>query len=225
MILYLSIWSGMRSGAMGDPQKAMTDVHRCMEYLKYFEDHWQIAGRGWQVLTELIRDNNLLPQYHTGTSLKRSRVEDNQGTHEIGPGPFSHPQSTHHHTSLTSDQLFPQMYSQHSSILSAHKPDPTMVDSKYQSSVQPTVPPTSMPVFSTDWMADPLSAFDQMFGELYGTGLSLDTAQSSLDSLHTMHHGSDFCDTTTYASACAQISAYPTQETFLSWTDGSTSWR
>ena len=50
IVLLLSIWGGKRSGLSIDPNKEMTDVHKCMKTLKASEQRWRSMGRLWFVV-------------------------------------------------------------------------------------------------------------------------------------------------------------------------------
>jgi hypothetical protein len=52
IVLLLSIWGGKRSGLSMDPNKEMTDVHKCMRVLRACEKRWHSAGRLWYVLDD-----------------------------------------------------------------------------------------------------------------------------------------------------------------------------
>jgi hypothetical protein len=81
MILFLSIWGGIRAGVTSNPQKIMEDVYKCMDYLKHCEPHWQIAGRGYMILYELVTASNLpLPASQAEASMKRRHDETEEAT-------------------------------------------------------------------------------------------------------------------------------------------------
>ena len=54
IVLLLSIWGGKRSGLSMDPNKEMTDVHKCMKALKMYEGRWRSIGRLWFALLILF---------------------------------------------------------------------------------------------------------------------------------------------------------------------------
>ena len=57
IVLLLSIWGGKRSGLSIDPNKEMTDVHKCMKTLKAAEQRWRSMGRLWFVISDPVYFN------------------------------------------------------------------------------------------------------------------------------------------------------------------------
>jgi hypothetical protein len=67
IVLLLSIWGGKRSGLSIDPNKEMTDVHKCMKTLKDTEKRWCSMGRLWSVVP-ILAFNLGLQALSAGTS-------------------------------------------------------------------------------------------------------------------------------------------------------------
>ncbi|KAF9463753.1 fungal-specific transcription factor domain-containing protein [Collybia nuda] len=91
VVLLLNIWGGKRSGITTDPNKEMTDVHKCMSVLKMSETRWFLAGRLWDILYELASVGEL-PLPASVAPPKRERDEEIMPT--SGPGPGSDPGTT-----------------------------------------------------------------------------------------------------------------------------------
>ncbi|KAF8805406.1 hypothetical protein BYT27DRAFT_7193177 [Phlegmacium glaucopus] len=74
IVLVFNIWGGKRSGLALDPNKEMTDVHKCMKALKVMEDKWRAIGRLHDILCELTSAGDLpMPQPSPMATNKRER--------------------------------------------------------------------------------------------------------------------------------------------------------
>ncbi|KAF8658322.1 hypothetical protein AX16_002090 [Volvariella volvacea WC 439] len=59
VVLLLSIWTGKRHGCASYPTREFQDVQKCLDILKECERRWAIAGRLWDLLSELASIGDL----------------------------------------------------------------------------------------------------------------------------------------------------------------------
>ncbi|KAL0564763.1 Gypsy retrotransposon integrase-like protein 1 [Marasmius crinis-equi] len=134
IVLLLNIWSGRRSGLSSDPDKEMSDVHKCMSVLRKAETRWHLPGRMWDMLYELASVGELpLPKPSPTGTYKRGRDSDS---------PLSHPSSEASPASGVRNIAGPKR------ALSASTPGSAAGSSPASSSVPPQL--FSLPVHSED---------------------------------------------------------------------------
>ncbi|KAF9075422.1 fungal-specific transcription factor domain-containing protein [Rhodocollybia butyracea] len=71
MVIMLNLWGSKRAGIKIDHQKEIEDAKIIMDILHVCDQRWNIAGRFWDMLSELVRDFNLIDHYQP--SNKRAR--------------------------------------------------------------------------------------------------------------------------------------------------------
>ncbi|KAJ7837431.1 fungal-specific transcription factor domain-containing protein [Mycena leptocephala] len=75
IFLLLNVWGGRYIGLVVDPQKCLQDVDMCLRVFRAYETRWQIAGRQYDIIMELMNAANINVQY-TPNPLKRGRDND-----------------------------------------------------------------------------------------------------------------------------------------------------
>ncbi|KAJ7146438.1 fungal-specific transcription factor domain-containing protein [Mycena epipterygia] len=76
IILLLNVWGGRRARlSPSDATRAAADIKKCMDVLHLYEKRWPVAGRKYDIITEMLnRGTGNVPQPHSlQPSLKRVR--------------------------------------------------------------------------------------------------------------------------------------------------------
>ncbi|KAF7361336.1 Fungal-trans domain-containing protein [Mycena sanguinolenta] len=68
ILLLLSVWGGKCVGLTVDPQKCLQDVEACLRVFRVYEKRWQIAGRQYDIIMELMSAANMDVQFSSNPS-------------------------------------------------------------------------------------------------------------------------------------------------------------
>ncbi|KAE9411256.1 hypothetical protein BT96DRAFT_983026 [Gymnopus androsaceus JB14] len=107
MVIMLNLWGSKRAGLYIDHQKELENAHKIMNILHACDQRWNIAGRFWDMLSELVRDFNALDHYQP--SNKRARNADEPIT-ILPPSPPQLPQLPSFQTQSSSTYRPTQSY-------------------------------------------------------------------------------------------------------------------
>ncbi|KAH9484876.1 ABC-transporter-regulating transcription factor [Psilocybe cubensis] len=94
VILLLNIWSGKRSGYAPNPLREMEDVQRCMDILKMTERRCALAGRYWDILTELAYAGHMSISMKKSDAIKNGRKRNRDAAEQTTSTSTSLPSSS-----------------------------------------------------------------------------------------------------------------------------------
>ncbi|KIK67205.1 hypothetical protein GYMLUDRAFT_37274 [Collybiopsis luxurians FD-317 M1] len=226
MVIMLNLWGSKRAGIRIDHQKEIENASKIMKILHQCDQRWNIAGRFWDMLSELVRDFEVLDQRQT--SNKQSHNSDHPLSFTT-PGPAQQPQNStsfqpQSHSTSYGNQIpstyatqsqsnsYPsQSYSARSTQYDSHSSVPISADSQLASQLMYgwKLSPENSPAWTNQQAVESLATIDkktiayleQIFGRIDNLPQGHDPAVSTY---HDVAHGS-------YLGSDQGYTAYPSQ--------------